>query len=83
MNENNQLGFLDVLNIASFCIGLMNLNENLTQGDKQELQEDLSKKADKILTEIHKHLETQDAKLDRILEELKNEKNEKSDRRSL
>lgn len=77
-NDTNQLGFLDVLNIASFCLGLMNLEENLTQGDKQELQEDLSKKADKILEEIHGHLKIQDSKLDDIirkLEELENEKN--------
>lgn len=36
-NNNNQLGFLDLLSIASFCIGLMNLDENITQGDMQDL----------------------------------------------
>jgi len=30
MNNNGNLEFLDALNIASFCIGLMNLNSNLT-----------------------------------------------------
>ena len=75
MNDN-QLGFLDLLNIMSFCIALMNLEENLTQGDKQELQEDLANKADLLLKEIHTHLEEQDSKLDiilGILEELKND----------
>ena len=86
MNEKDQLGFLDILNIASFCIGLMNLEENLTQGDKQELLEELSKKSDLLLNEIHGHLEDQDAKLDSImkrLEEIKNEKNGESNKRSL
>ena len=54
----------------SFVIGLMNLDENLTQGDKQELMEELSNKADLLLTEIHNHLEKQDEKLDRIIKML-------------
>lgn len=57
----------------SFFIGVMNLSENLTQGDKQELQEDLSQKADLLLEEIHGHLEEQDSLLKQILEELRND----------
>lgn len=64
MDKKDQLSFLDILNVLSFCIGVMNLEENLTQSDKQELQNDLSDKADNLLTEIHGHLEKQDAKLD-------------------
>lgn len=67
---NKQLNLLDTLNIMSFVIGLMNLNENLTQGDKQELMEELSNKADLLLTEIHNHLKEQDKKLDRIIQML-------------
>ena len=51
-----QLTFLDVVNLLSLLIGIMNLEENLTQSDKQDL-----------LGEIHAHLEKQDTKLDRIL----------------
>lgn len=77
MNVNKrQLDFLDTLNIASFCIGLMNLDENLTQGDKQELMEELSNKADLLLTEIHSHLEVQDDKLDVILKRLESLEND-------
>lgn len=68
---NKQLEFLDVLNIISFCINMMNLNENLTQGDKQEILEDFSKKADILLNDIHKHLSKQDTKIDEILKEIK------------
>ena len=70
MNNNNQLEFLDMLNIASFCIGLMNLNSNLTQNDKQELEEQLNKSVQKLLQEIHTHLEQQDKKIDIILKKL-------------
>ena len=58
--QRGEFTFLDTIALASFFIGLMNLDENLTQGDKQELQHDLSEKADLLLEEIHSHLEKQD-----------------------
>ena len=70
MNERNTLDFIDILSIASFVIGLINLDENLTQGDKQDLQQELADKAEGILAEIHMHLEEQDRKIDRIIEKL-------------
>lgn len=69
---NGQLDFLDVLNIMSFVIGLMNYDENLTQNDKQDLMQELNAKSDKLLEEIHKHLTEQDKKIDSILKEVKN-----------
>ena len=69
-SENGQFTFLDTINLISFMIGVMNLNENLTQGDKQDLLETFSQKADDLLNEIHSHLKEQDIKIDRILEEL-------------
>ena len=69
--DNKQLSFLDILNIMSFYIGIMNLNENLTQGDKQEILEEFSKKADTLLREIHYHLDEQDEKMNKIMEVLK------------
>ena len=70
MTNTGQLDFIDILSILSFLVALMNLDENLTQGDKQELQEDLANKADILLSEIHSHLEQQDIKLDGIIKEL-------------
>ncbi len=67
---NKQLDFLDTLNIMSFVIGLMNLDENMTQGDKQELMQELSNKAELLLNEIHSHLKEQDKKIDKILTKL-------------
>ena len=73
LKDNYQLDILDVLSIINFMVGMMNLEENLTQGDKQDLQHDLSSKADLLLKEIHGHLEKQDMLLQQILEELKND----------
>ena len=70
--DNGELTFLDMIAILSFVVGLVNLDENLTQSDKADLQEELSQKADMLLQEIHGHLERQDALLTQILEELKN-----------
>lgn len=67
----NQLSFIDLLSIASFAIALENLDENMNQSDKQDLQKDLSDKADLLLKEIHEHLERQDEKIDEILRRLK------------
>lgn len=66
----NQLSFLDLLTIASFAISLENLEENMNQSDKQDLQHDLADKADMLLKEIHEHLEQQDKKMDEILRRL-------------
>ena len=67
---NGQLDFLDLITLASFVIALQNLEENITQSDKADLQEDLQEKTDKLLQEIHGHLEEQDALLKKILEEI-------------
>ena len=80
LNNNQQLNFIDTLSIASFVIGLMNLDENLTQNDKQELMKELANKSDLLLKEIHRHLQNQDKKLDMILQELKKSND---DRRNL
>lgn len=77
--NNGQLDFLDILNIMSFIIGVMNYDENLTQNDKQDLMQELNAKSDKLLKEIHRHLTEQDKKIDIILKEVrKNEDNQKA-----
>ena len=71
--ENGEFTFLDIIGITSFMIGLMNLGENLTQGDKQDLMETFSQKADVLLNEIHGHLQDQDEKIDKLLEVIQND----------
>lgn len=71
---NDSLDFLDIITLLSFVISVENLEQNLSQNDKQDLQNDLSEKADRILSEIHTHLEKQDKLLNDIMEKL-HEKN--------
>ena len=66
--EGGQWTFLDMVTLISFMVGVMNLEENLTQGDKQDLMQEFDTKASSLLKEIHSHLEDQDNKLDQILE---------------
>lgn len=73
-SENRQLTWLDFLNVLSFMIGLENLEANLTQSDKQDLQHDLTVTAERLLNEIHAHLEKQDAKIDEIMAHLEGRK---------
>lgn len=65
--ENGQFTFLDSVSLLGFFIGLMNLEENITQSDKQEMMEELNSKTDLLLREIHNHLQMQDDKIDKIL----------------
>lgn len=57
-----------IVETVSLVIGLMNLQENLTQGDKQDLMDNIDKKTKNLLDQIHEHLENQDKKLDKIYE---------------
>lgn len=70
MNEREQLSFIDLLSILSFCIGLMNLDINITQ-------EDVDNQTQTILNELHGHLEMQDNKLDNIIRRLEYLEDEK------
>ena len=70
----NNLEFLDLLSIASFCIGLMNLDENITQGDMQDLEQQFNTQTRTVLNEIHAHLQDQDEKINEILQLLKEQR---------
>ena len=71
MSENGQLDFLDLITLMSFVISVINLDENLSQSDKQDLVEAFNDKAEVLLTEINAHLEKQDSKLSVIEKQLK------------
>lgn len=70
MNNNEQPTLLDILNILSFIIGILNYNENLTQGDKQELMQEIDNKISLVLDKVQKHLEIQDKQLNIIIKRL-------------
>ena len=65
--ENGKQNVFDMLDLMGFVVGFMNLNENLTQGDKQDIMKNLSEKADTIFKEIHLLLEEQDKKFIKLL----------------
>lgn len=63
MNQNEQLSFIDLLSILSFCIGVMNLDLNVSA-------EDIDNQTQTLLNEMHSHLKLQDSKLDNIIQRL-------------
>lgn len=72
-----ELDFLDVLSIASFVIGLQNLELNITQNDLADQTKEIDAKAEekvnRALDEIHQHLQEQDNKIEELLRRTKNE----------
>lgn len=61
--NRNQIDILDILNVLSFYIGILNLDENLSQGKAGDMLEI-------AVEDIHKHLKLQDEKIDKIMEVL-------------
>ena len=70
--NNGEWTFLDLLTLMGFCIGLQNLELNISQDDLQNETERLDKALREYVENIHSHLEVQDKKLDYILEVIKN-----------
>lgn len=73
--EYGEFTFMDYLAIASFFIGLENLELNITQEDmdKQtaELDANVNIKINEALSGIHKHLKEQDEKINELLRRVK------------
>lgn len=69
MDNNN---YSDLINLIGLIIGVMNLEENLTQNDKQDLIDNFNNEIHNLLKEVHTHLEKQDKKIDKILSLLEN-----------
>ena len=70
--DNGQLSFIDLISIISFIVGLENLELNVTQEDMDRQTADIDKvvndRIEYALSQIHRHLEEQDIKIDRLLE---------------
>ena len=78
--ENGELTFLDILAIASFLVGMQNLDLNLAQEDLDAQTKELDKSLREVVDDIHKHLKEQDEKIDTIMEILY-DKNQEVSRR--
>ena len=62
--------FINNINAASFYIGLKNLQENLTQSDKDDLIHSISNTNKELLNRLESDLEEQNAMLREILRRL-------------
>jgi methyl-accepting chemotaxis protein len=66
IKDNNNLDFLDMLNILSFAIGILNYGENVSQGDMQELAQTVSQHTSEAVEDLHQHLQEQDRQIEEI-----------------
>lgn len=60
MNSNRQWDALDALGVVGFLIGWFNYIENVDQSTMQDAIQ-------KAVGDVHKHLEEQDKKMDKII----------------
>lgn len=83
--EYGEFTFLDTIALISFFIGLENLDMNISQKDLQRESNRLDTELNKAMIDIHSHLDSQDSKINIILDYLKemearNEKGRKVDK---
>lgn len=75
--NNGELTFLDIISIISFCVGLQNLELNITEQDINNQTQELDERLHVVVDDIHMHLQMQDKKIDTILEEIRNDKDKR------
>ena len=60
--------FIDILSLIGFCVGLQNLDLNISQENLDNQTQELDARLHKVVNDIHQHLALQDEKINRILE---------------
>ena len=75
--NNGELTFLDIISIISFCVGLQNLELNITEQDITNQTQELDERLRNVVDDIHRHLKQQDEKIDTILEVINNDQNKR------
>ena len=72
--ENKSFGFLDMINILSFWVTVMNLEQNIEQSKEQNINKANEKQQKEILDNIHEQFEQQneliysiEKKIDKLL----------------
>lgn len=73
-SENKSFDFLDLINILSFWIAVMNLEQNIEQSKEQDINKANEKQQKEILDNIHEQFEQQneliysiEKKIDKLL----------------
>ena len=62
--------FIDLISVISFIVGLQNLDLNITEQDITNQTQELDRRLREVVDDIHKHLQMQDDKIDKILERI-------------
>lgn len=73
--SNGEWTFLDIVSLISFCVGLQNLDLNISQENLDNQTQELDASLRKVVDEIHRHLTIQDEKLNKILEGINYDEN--------
>ena len=60
--------FIDIISLIGFCVGLQNLDLNISQENLDNQTQELDAKLHEVVNDIHKYLTLQDEKINRILE---------------
>lgn len=60
--------FIDIISLIGFCVGLQNLDLNISQENLDNQTQELDKRLREVVDDIHQHLAMQDSKIDRLLE---------------
>ena len=63
MNDN----FMDAVNLVSFLVGIKNLQENLSQNDKQELMEKFDEQTRTLLQKVEDSVDEQNKMLSDLI----------------
>lgn len=69
-NFNRQLDFIDLLQILSFWIDLINLSQNKEQIEYDIIEQSNSNQLERLVRELDKRFEQQNAMLQAILEKI-------------
>ena len=74
--SNGEWTFLDLISLISFCVGLQNLDLNISQENLDNQTQELDARLHKVVDDIHNHLAVQDQKLNKILEGMNYDKDQ-------
>ncbi len=75
--DNKQIDILDVINLISFAIGVVNYKENLEQSSNDDIMKKLDEQTKEMLGDIHEQLKKINERID-SLEMGRGNKNEDS-----
>ena len=65
--------FIDLISLIGFCVGLQNLDLNISQENLDNQTQELDAKLREVVDDIHQHLTEQDKKIEKILEVISND----------